>query len=256
MRINILIVLIFFKINPSYSQIGDSAPLVQDQFPKKSGHLRMSSSRIDFGRMMSNEIKSDTIRLYNSGKATINFSVTIKPPPFIRINIKGTFLKPGTQGLLILTYEAFKKGDFGYVVDRIQLNTDDSIIPQKFITVTATIDEYFSQSVWNDTANIKVRIPEQSFNFGNLKQGEKVSHDFKIYNSGRRPVTIRKIKTDNAGLKAWAVKKDLIAGDSTIIHAEFYPEGKLDSKSGTFYVYMNNPTMPEVKFELSGVVTK
>ena len=69
-------------------------------------------------------------------------------------------------------------------------------------------------------------------------------------------LTIRKIKCDNVNIKASYTKKEFAANDSTTIHVEFNSENKLGNDKRMFFVYMNNPVMPEVKFELQGMITK
>ena len=259
MRINLYIficILVFYIKYPSFSQDGNTTPTFQDQFAKKSGNLRMSSSKFDLGRIKNNETRNDTIRLYNSGRLPMNITMPLKMPLYLKVIIKGSPLQAGGEGYIALFYDASKKNDFGFVLDRIQLNTDDINLPQKYFTVTANIEEFFPLTAISDTMKIKTRIPEMSFTYGKLRQGEKASHDFKIYNNGSKTLIIRKIKTNNVCLKASFSKKEITPGDSAIIRAEFDSSGKQGKDSRIFSLYINNPDMPEVKFEMNGEVIR
>ncbi len=249
-------ILLFLGSHQLYSQEGFTSPTIQDLYSKKVGNLRLSSLKFDLGIIKNNEIIYDTIRLYNSGSLPIHISLPLKMPLFMKVNIKGNPIQAGGRGFITMYYDASKKNDFGFVLDRIQLNTDDLIQPQKYISVSATIEENFPLSSIGDTITIKSRIPEVSYSYGILKQGEKASHIFKIYNDGRKKLLLHKIKSNNVCLKATFSKKEILAGDSAIILAEFDSSGKLGIDSRIFSLYTNNPNQPEVKFEMKGVVIK
>ena len=80
----------------------------------------------------------------------------------------------------------------------------------------------------------KALIPETSFNFGKIIQGEKVSHFFKIYNAGKKTLLLHKIKTNNGCIKASFSKKEIAAGDSAIILSEYDSFGKLGKELRIF----------------------
>ena len=259
MRIGIYILIILHVILikfPSFSQRESTSPTLQDKYPKKSGNLRMSSSKFDLGRINTNEVRYDTIRLFNSGLLPINISLPLKMPLFYKVTIKNSPLPPGGDGYIALYYDASKKNDFGFVLDRIQFNTDDIDLPQKYINVSANIVEYFPNQILYDTINFNAHIPKTSFNFGKIRQGEKVSHIFKIYNIGKKPLILHKIKTNNACIKASFSKKNIASGDSAIIQSEYDSFGKIGKESRIFSLYINNPNMSEVNFEMLGEVFK
>ena len=118
------IFIVFFFILCSaicVAQEGSSSPTVDDIFGKKSGNLRMSSFKVDFGKIKSNEQKSDTIFLFNEGKYPVGFNmVATKLPAHIKLNFKNVPVKPGGKGYMIVNYDPYKKGDFGFVMDRLQ----------------------------------------------------------------------------------------------------------------------------------------
>lgn len=240
----------------SFSQEGSTSPTIQDQYPKKAGNLRMTSTKFDLGKIKNNEIIHDTIRMYNSGSLPINITLPLKMPLFMKVNIKGNPLQAGGKGYIALNYDASKKNDFGFVMDRIQLNTDDINQPQKYISVSATIEENFPLFAIGDTLIVKTRITDVSYSYGIIKQGEKASHIFKIYNDGSKKLLLHKIKSSCMCLKATFSKKEIFAGDSAIILAEFDSSGKLGKDSRIFSLYISDPDMSEVKFEVKGEVVK
>ncbi len=259
MRLQLIIFILFVLLLNAFSisaQHGITLPTLKDKFEKKLGNLRMSNTIIKLGRIKNNEVRYDTIRLFNDGQIPMNISLPLKLPLYMKVNIKGSPVAAGGEGYIALVYEASKKNDYGFVFDRIQLNSDDAVMPQKYITVTAVIDEFFPNEQLNDGMNAKALIPERSFNFEKLKQGEKISHYFKIYNVGKRPLLLHKIKTNNGCIKASFSKKEIAPGDSAIILSEYDSFGKLGKELRIFSLYINDPLLPEVKFEINGEVSK
>lgn len=254
----VLVTFSVFILNTSTisAQRAITAPTIKDKFEKKLGNLRMSNTIFKLGRIKNNEIKYDTILLLNESQVPMNISLPLKLPSYIKINIKGSPVPAGGEGYIALIYEASKKNDYGFVIDRIQLNSDDVEMPQKYITVTAVIDEFFPSQKLNDSMSAKALIPERSFNFEKLKQGEKISHFFKIYNVGKQPLILHKIKTNNSCIKASFSKKEIAPGDSAIILSEYDSFGKLGKELRYFSLYLNDPRSPEVKFEIKGEVNK
>ena len=259
MRIQLVLAIFSISLFNAFSisaQRPITSPTIKDKFEKKVGNLRMSNTIFKLGRIKNNEVRNDTILLLNEGPIPINISLPLKLPSCLKININGSPIPAGGEGYLALIYEASKKNDYGFVIDRIQLNTDDVEMPQKYITVTAVIDEFFPNQQLNDSTCAKALIPERSFNFEKLKQGEKISHFFKIYNAGKRPLLLHKIKTNNTCIKASFSKKEIAPGDSAIILSEYDSFGKLGKEVRVFSLYINDPLLPEVKFEIKGEVNK
>ena len=252
----VIVSVLLLKTLPVSAQRAISLPTIKDKFEKKLGNLRMSNTIFKLGRIKNNEVRYDTILLLNEGQIPMNISLPLKLPSYIKINIKGSPVPAGGEGCIALIYEASKKNDYGFVIDRIQLNTDDVEMPQKYITVTAVIDEFFSNQQLNDGMNPKAQIPETSFSFGRINQGERVSHFFKIYNVGKRPLLLHKIKTNNSCIKASFSKKEIASGDSAIILSEYDSFGKLGNEARIFSLFINDPLLPEVKFEMKGEVNK
>ncbi len=259
MRIQLVIVVFSVFLLNAFSisaQRAITSPTLKDKFEKKVGNLRMSNTIFKLGKIKNNEVRYDTILLLNESQVPMNISLPLKLPSYIRININGSPVAAGGVGYISLIYEASKKNDYGFVIDRIQLNSDDVEMPQKYITVTAIIEEFFTNQQLNDGMNPKAQIPETSFGFGRIKQGEKISHFFKIYNEGKQPLKLHKIKTNNSCIKASFSKKEIAPGDSAIILSEYDSFGKLGKELRYFSLYINDPLSPEVKFEMKGEVIK
>lgn len=240
---------VFTKIE---AQTIAAQPTLNDQYSKKIGNLRFSQSTLGFGKVANNEKKQDTIRIMNSGKSTINLFAQSKNN-FSTVTFSTTKLPPDATGWILIAYDFSKRDEYGFILDRILINSDDVDQPQKSINVTATIHEYFDLT---DTLTPKARIPETIYSYGNIQAGEKANHDFLIYNDGVKPLIIRKVKTTCGCIKPSTTKSEIAPGEAGVVHIEFDSFGKDGKDSRIVNVFLNDPMMSEVKLEVNGVVLK
>ncbi|MBL0104323.1 MAG: DUF1573 domain-containing protein [Bacteroidetes bacterium] len=228
-------------------------PTLNDQYAKRIGSLRFTKSTLSFGRVKNNEVKTDTLRMFNSGMTPITVSVQNKLS-HLQISPAQLTVEVGKEGVLVITYDVAKRNDFGFVLDRISLNTNDNQQPVKPINITATIDEFFASPA--DSLSPKARVIESSYNYGTIHAGEKASHEFVIFNDGQKPLLVHKTKSTCGCIKSSATKTEILPGQSGTIKIEFDSFGKDGKDSRITSVYINDPLMPEIKLEMTGTVLK
>lgn len=104
----------------------------------------------------------------------------------------------------------------------------------------------------NQLARITYAEPE--FQFGEVKEGTVVEHQFEFTNTGKVPLTILNARSScGCTIPEWPHDPVLPGGKGTIT-AKFNTEGKLREQNKTIYVTAN--TYPnETKVVLRGVVT-
>lgn len=239
------------------SQVVASNPTLQDKYAKKSGSLRFSSSTLNLGRIANNVIRKDTIRIFNSASRPVTMTLGGKSPEHLQLDLSTASLEPGREGWLAISFDAAAKKDYGFVMDRISLITNDSIQPTKFLNLTATIYQFFPPMSTEDSAMVqKARVPELSFNYGGIRQGEKRSHDFVIYNDGKKDLLIYKAKSSCGCIHTALSKTTIAPGDSALVKIEFDSFGKEGKDSRSISVYLNDPAMPEIKLEMAGEIFK
>lgn len=239
------------------SQVVASSPTLQDEYAKKSGSLRFSSSTLNLGRIANNVIRKDTIRIFNSASRPVTMTLGGKSPEHLQLDLSTASLEPGREGWLAISFDAAVKKDYGFVMDRISLITNDSIQPTKFLNLTATIFQFFPPMSAEDSAMVqKARVPELSFNYGGIRQGEKRSHDFVIYNDGKKDLLIYKAKSSCGCIHTALSKTTIAPGDSALIKIDFDSFGKEGKDSRSVSVYLNDPAMPELKLEMAGEIFK
>lgn len=242
----------------SFSQgvIVNSNPTMNDRFSKKTGSLRMSSTIVKIGRIKSNESRIDTVEIFNDGASDISISQG-KIPMHLRVTLGTQSLAPKAESWIAVSYDASQKSDYGFVLDRIELITNDSIQPRKSISVTANIEEYFPKMTAEDSVVIqKARWIETSYDYGRIKQGTKITHNFGFVNEGKRDLYVRKTKSSCGCMKTSASTDTIAPGVTGYITIEFDSYNKDGKDSRKMNVYINDPAKPEVVLELKGEIEK
>jgi hypothetical protein len=100
----------------------------------------------------------------------------------------------------------------------------------------------------------KLVLQQNSYDFGDIKQGEVVSHDFILSNSGGDLLTISNVTASCGCTAAVPEKKELSPGESTNLTVTFNSSKRLGKQNKTIRVYSNDPQNPEMVLTITGVV--
>lgn len=100
----------------------------------------------------------------------------------------------------------------------------------------------------------KLILQQSSFDFGDIKQGEKVSHTFVLSNGGGDLLTITDVKASCGCTAANPEDRELAPGQSTNLVVTFNSAGRMGKQSKTVRIYSNDPENPEMLLSISGNV--
>ena len=225
-----------------------------DKFGSAIGNLKFTTNHFAFVPIKNNMSRTDTIRMRNDWSKTMTLSVTALPA-YIKADVIPASLEPGKEGMIICTYDAKARNDWGFVQDRFTLSTNDSTTPQKQIVVSAQIEEFFPKMTSADSANVpRVSFKEKSYDYGIIKQGEMVHKDYSFTNTGKHDLIIHKTKA-SCGCTASKTDKTTIApGETSMIKVDFNSSGKHGKQSKTVTVITNDPITPTVILTIKGEV--
>ncbi|MCB9260436.1 MAG: DUF1573 domain-containing protein [Ignavibacteriales bacterium] len=111
-------------------------------------------------------------------------------------------------------------------------------------------------SVFAQFGNPKIVPLEQEYNFGDIIEGEKVTHDFIIFNRGTDKLVIDKVKASCGCTAANPTKTELLPEDSTTIQVEFNTLRRIGPQKKFVYVFSNDPETPQLRLQFSANVIK
>ena len=101
----------------------------------------------------------------------------------------------------------------------------------------------------------RMHVDKPVFDFGQVEQGEKVTHDFRFTNQGNRDLRVQSVKT-SCGCTAAVIAADTIPpGTEGTIQATFDTKRFAGQKAKDIRVHTNDPLNPVTTLTLRGEIT-
>ena len=100
----------------------------------------------------------------------------------------------------------------------------------------------------------KLVLQQTSYDFGDIKQGDKVSHTFVLTNGGGDVLKISDVKASCGCTAASPEKNELGPGESTNLVVTFNSAGRMGKQSKTVRIYSNDPENSEMVLTITGNV--
>jgi len=112
----------------------------------------------------------------------------------------------------------------------------------------------FSSLVFAQLMQPKLVLQQTSFDFGDIKQGEIVSHTFVLTNSGGDLLKITNVQASCGCTAAVPEKSELAPGESTNLPVKFNSTGRTGMQKKTVKIFTNDPQSPEMTITISGKI--
>jgi len=229
---------------------------IEDDYPRTLGDLRLKTNHLALMKVKTGEIKDGDLEVVNTTDTILNITFR-NVPSHIEITAVPNVLKPKMKGKFIVKYNAAKKNDYGFLMDRITVaingNTNNN---RNKVSVSATIEEDFSKLTSEQRANgPMVQFDSKTFNFGTIEQGESREHVFVLTNTGKSDLIIRKIKASCGCTVVKPSKMVIKPGENADLKAIFNSKGKKNKQNKSITVITNSPENSQVVLRVSGMVT-
>ncbi|MDD2635874.1 MAG: DUF1573 domain-containing protein [Bacteroidales bacterium] len=234
---------------------------IEDYYPKVLDSIRLRTSHLAFNKVFNNQTYTDTLGVVNMGAEPVKLTFE-RVPAHIKISVTPAVLdakkpneKHGGIGYITVVYDAGKKKDWGFVMDRINLIINGVSNSRNRISVSATVEEDFTHLTDDELAKApKIEFDNTQFEFGTLKQGEKSSNNFTFKNTGKSDLVIRKIRA-SCGCTATNPEKMVVKpGETSYLTVTFNSNGKRGRQNKTITVITNDPKQPSVVLKVIGNV--
>lgn len=235
----------------------------EDWYPTKVGSLRFGpANHVSFGTIKTNEKKTLTVTAYNDSDKPLELRELADVPKHVKASFRtskgsvSTYVLPPKDTVQIaVEYDAGAAGDYGFVYHMLKLKTNDAVEPDKPFYVTANIEEYFGELTEEALAQApRVQFETTEHNYGKIKAGDKVTYEFRLTNTGKKPLIIRKVKASCGCTAAMPEKSELKPGESTSIKVVFDSTGRAGRDSKSVTVITNDPRQPTTNLVIQGEI--
>ncbi|WP_320053654.1 DUF1573 domain-containing protein [uncultured Acetobacteroides sp.] len=234
--------------------VKEKAKDVADLYPRKIGELRMQTSHLAFTRIDPDAVVTNKVGIINTGAKPISVRLS-GVPAHLKVSVTPSSLKPNEKGTIVVTYDAKKKNDWGFVVDNMSVLVDDRASDDCRFTVSATVEEDYSKMTPAEMADMPtIKFDRTTYDFGEVAEGKAVVYEYGFKNLGKRDLIIRKIGT-SCGCTTGAPSGTIIKpGESGSIKVSFGTSGYSNRQGKTITVITNDPKNPSVVLRLTGNV--
>lgn len=229
---------------------------IADDYGYAMGPMRLKSNHLAFGNLNNTATAEKQLEVVNTSKEDVKVTFQ-KVPKHVTIKMQPALLKPNQKGVIVATYNAPMRNDWGFVIDRMSLDINGKADRSYSLVVSANIEEDFSslsQAELDKAPVLSVDDPE--FKFGKINQGDKVEHIYVLTNSGKSDLHIRKVNA-SCGCTAVQPEKRVIApGESVNIKTVFNSAGKMGNQNKTVTIITNDPKKSKMILWVKGEVIK
>jgi hypothetical protein len=226
---------------------------VEERFPRVMGPVRWASNFASMGTITNKESKTEELSYINTSDKAVKIDI-YRSTANVSFKFEPETVEPGKEGKMFITYDASKKDVYGLSTDRAYLTINGERESSYSIQISANIQEDFSSLTEEELKNAPVAAFEETvFDFGTIKQGEKIKHDFVLKNNGKSDLIIRRVRT-SCGCTAVKHSDVIKPGESTKLSVEFNSRGKRSRQNQAVTVITNDPKTPSTVLRVMGVV--
>lgn len=211
------------------------------KYTHQVGQLRLESLRVNFGEILLGGSAKQELGVYNAGDNPVTLSLK-RIPDYISVEFNPVRIPPKSEGKIYLKYDTKNHEDYDFVFDRLFLLLNGKPEANSMITAMALLKEDFS----NLSPEQLALAPVTEFNtlehdFGEIAPDKPVSYKFKLKNTGKTNLAIRKIRP-SCGCTAVAPDNTIIVpGKSCKILVRFDPKGKKGNQKKAITIITNDP---------------
>jgi len=228
---------------------------LEEVYNRLMGDLRFRRALMSFGPIVVDEVKTDTLDFINVSNDPVKIGCNFNGLTHLTARVVPESVKPREKGLIIITYDAKKRNDWGFVIDRFFLTQNEKQIPNGMISVSATIEENFSALTNEQKLNApKIDLKENEYDFGEIEEGQPVEKEFVFTNTGKSNLIIRKIKASCGCTTVDPSDKVIKPGQTSSFKATVKTSGFSERIAKTITIITNDPVTPTSIVRIIGIV--
>ncbi len=230
--------------------------VITDLFPVDFGKIRLSADELSFVRIKDHEIKSDTIHIYNPETTPVSIDFKIIPP-HLTLKVIPAILPPKTKGYLLITFDAAKKGDYGFAINRVYMAYNGEAKFNDAIKISGTVEEDFSKLSPQELRDApRIEYDSKIVDFKEIAEGTIVEHTFVISNKGKKELIIRSVTTSCGCTSGKPANTKIAPGGTTELNVTFDSRERIGMQNKIITVISNDPEYSTTLLRIIGTVKK
>lgn len=199
----------------------------------------------------------DTVMIRNFNESGAGSEIRLELPAYIKEVSRsfGQTLKAGEEGTIVLEYNGTMRNDWGSLKDRFVIITNDSVEPRKYIYYNVNLVEDFAHMTAKDIEKApKLNIDKEAFDFGSLAKNTSTSQVFKITNTGKSALIIRKIQPSIPAITYTIPSTTIQPGETVDLNVTFNAQNRRGRQNLSLDLVTNDPAHSQLTIKVIGNV--
>lgn len=208
--------------------------------------LRLPLESISLMKVHKGEVKSMAIGVFNNAgkQVAVGFA---NLPAHIQMSIEPQQIPDKSKAVIKAAYNTSMKGEYGLNQEKVTLVVDG----KKYdLPVSVFIEEDFKE-VNLATAPV-ADADKKYYNFGKTPSSQPASFTYQLKNTGKSPLKIHRLYTNDKRVVAEIAKKDLQPGESTPVNVKTVSGAEPGNVTAVVSIISNSPTVPELRIRFYG----
>ena len=228
---------------------------IEEEYPVVMGGIRVKYRNISFEKITTEKPVTKIVSVYNEMNKEAIWEDEIEAPDHISVKFSPESIPANSLGTIELTYDPRGIELLGYKGDKLEIETNEWFNSTKKFRVIAFLEEYFPPLTSEELAQAPIlKIDNPTHDFGIIKEGEILTHNFVITNTGKEELNIRMTRASCGCTVSKPEKDNLDPDESSEIHVTFNSKGKSGDQEEIILVFSNDPTHPTQKLRIKGLV--
>ena len=195
----------------------------------------------DFGQVKEGLILKHDFLLKNESQKALKITGTHTSCGCAVSKVEKNTLLPGEETLIGVKFNS--AGYSGAIEQYVYVNTDDAENPILKFTVKAQVIK-------------STNGPYATWNFGKVKEGQVVNHNFALKNDSKKTLNILEVKSACGCTGSKVQKNTLLTGEKTLLEVQFNSKGFSGPVEKSIYVQTDDLDSPLFTFIIKAEVIK
>jgi hypothetical protein len=215
------------------------------------GYLRILEPHVSFGLMTRTENRLRTFHIVNDGEKAFKFVELLDKPAFLEYSIDKKTVEPGDTAEIRMVMLGRKISDLGYYGEHFKFLTSDAFYPRKDLGISVEIIQDFSHlSPREIKRGPRAEFDKTIVDLGDMEEGSTKSAVYTVFNKGKSPLEIIKIKTHCSCTVVSGHDTLVPKKGSTQLTITFDSVFKSGSQTKKVTIYTNDPTNPQTELTI------
>lgn len=220
---------------------------ILDDYPYElpSG-LRLPLEEISLMKVSKGEVKSMQIGVFNNAGKQLSVSFN-GLPAYIQMAIEPQQIANKSKAVVKVAYNTAMHGEYGLNREHVTMIVDG----KKYeLPVSVFIEEDFKGI--NPAMAPLADADKKYYNFGQTASAQSVSFTAQVKNTGKSPLKIHRIYTNDTRVVVEMAKKELQPGESAPVTVKTVGGAETGKVTAVVSVITNSPTVPELRIRFYG----